>query len=195
MNKAIFEIFKTGVRNSSNGLLSDWSKECLQRIAQCYNPAIFNAPLVIGHPESNKPEYGHVKRLFEHNSVLFAECDLADSLLSLIKQGRYKFISSSFFLPDSAKNPFKGRDYLRHVGFLGAMPPAVKGLQNAQNAQTATANIASYNEIEIGDFLCFSEQTYRQETESEKLHRKTLYIQQQCNRMSYKQALSIALNQ
>lgn len=192
MNKAIFEIFKTGVRNSSNGLLAEWSKERLQRIAQCYNPAIFNAPLVIGHPESNKPEYGHVKRLFEHNGVLFAECDLADSLLSLIKQGRYKFISSSFFLPDSAKNPFKGRDYLRHVGFLGAMPPAVKGLQNAQ---TSTANIASYNEIEIGDFLCFSEQTYRQETESEKLHRKTLYIQQQCNGMSYKQALSIALNQ
>ncbi|OIO04834.1 MAG: hypothetical protein AUJ49_02085, partial [Desulfovibrionaceae bacterium CG1_02_65_16] len=42
---------------------------------------------------------------------------------------RFKKISASFYLPDSPANPAPGVFYLRHVGFLGAAAPAVKGLK------------------------------------------------------------------
>ncbi len=38
-------------------------------------------------------------------------------------------MSASFYLPDSPSNPKPGVLYLRHVGFLGAQPPSVKGLK------------------------------------------------------------------
>ena len=45
-----------------------------------------------------------------------------------MRQGAYKKISASFFSTDSPRYPAPGTLYLRHVGFLGAQPPAVKGL-------------------------------------------------------------------
>ena len=53
----------------------------------------------------------------------------------MVEKGRFKKISSSFYLPDSPNNPCPGNLYLRHVGFLGAMPPAVKGLRNPEFAE------------------------------------------------------------
>ncbi|MFV2030801.1 2-oxoacid:acceptor oxidoreductase, partial [Neisseria sp. S1] len=46
----------------------------------------------------------------------------------LVKAGRYKKVSASFYPPGSPSNPVPGKWYVRHVGFLGAHPPAVKGL-------------------------------------------------------------------
>ena len=52
----------------------------------------------------------------------------------MVKAGFFKKISASFYRPDSPKNPKPGVYYLRHVGFLGAAPPAVKGLKSASFA-------------------------------------------------------------
>ena len=46
----------------------------------------------------------------------------------MVRAGRFKKVSASFYTPDSPHNPVPGVYYLRHVGFLGAQPPAVKGL-------------------------------------------------------------------
>ncbi|WP_345195520.1 hypothetical protein, partial [Kistimonas scapharcae] len=48
---------------------------------------------------------------------------------TLVKEGRYKKVSASFYTPESPSNPVPGVYYLRHVGFLGAQPPALKGLK------------------------------------------------------------------
>ncbi|MFV9531209.1 hypothetical protein ACNUIM_32120 [Pseudomonas aeruginosa] len=41
----------------------------------------------------------------------------------------YKKRSASVYLPDSPGNPgLPGKRYLRHIGFLGAVPPAVEGI-------------------------------------------------------------------
>ncbi|HCW1111826.1 TPA: peptidase, partial [Pseudomonas aeruginosa] len=43
----------------------------------------------------------------------------------------YKKRSASVYLPDSPGNPVPGKHYLRHIGFLGAVPPAIKGIPDA----------------------------------------------------------------
>ena len=45
-----------------------------------------------------------------------------------MRAGRYKKLSASLYSPSSPANPRPGTWYLRHVGFLGAQPPAIKGL-------------------------------------------------------------------
>ena len=64
----------------------------------------------------------------------------------LVEAGRYKKISASFYLPDAPNNPVPGVYYLRHVGFLGAQPPAVKGLKAAEFAD------AEDGVVEFGDW-------------------------------------------
>ncbi|MBF0186018.1 MAG: hypothetical protein HQM06_16735, partial [Magnetococcales bacterium] len=48
--------------------------------------------------------------------------------------GRFKKISASFYPPDSPNNPTPGLFALRHIAFLGAQPPAIKGLPDAKFA-------------------------------------------------------------
>jgi hypothetical protein len=50
----------------------------------------------------------------------------------MVNAERFNRISASFFLPDAPNNPVRGAYYLRHVGFLGAAAPAVKGLRKPQ---------------------------------------------------------------
>ncbi|EJY2457757.1 peptidase, partial [Escherichia coli] len=61
---------------------------------------------------------------------LMAEpAQLDPQFAEMVTDGRFKKVSASFYLPDSPSNPKPGVLYLRHVGFLGAQPPSVKGLK------------------------------------------------------------------
>lgn len=55
--------------------------------------------------------------------------ELDPAFFELVRAGRFKTVSASFYLPNSPNNPKPGHLYLRHVGFLGAAAPAVKGLK------------------------------------------------------------------
>lgn len=103
--------------------------------AAAYDPALHEAPIVVGHPRHNLPAYGWVKSLAAGKSGLTADPAQVDAAFSeLVAAGRYKKISASFFPPHSPNNPVPGVWYLRHVGFLGAQPPAVKGLRPVEFA-------------------------------------------------------------
>ena len=94
-----------------------------------YDPKLHEAPLVIGHPKTDAPAYGWVGGLHADGGVLSADfAQMDDDFVGLVQSGRYKKVSASFYPPDSPSNPKPGSWYLRHVGFLGAQPPAVKGL-------------------------------------------------------------------
>jgi hypothetical protein len=54
-----------------------------------------------------------------------------------VKAGAYKKVSASFYPKDHPNNPTPGVYALRHVGFLGAQPPAVKGLKPTEFAEEA----------------------------------------------------------
>lgn len=128
-------IFKPGKHTAMNGASLEFSESDLQASIAAYDPAVHEAPLVVGHPKDNLPAYGWVKSLSFTEGVMHAEPSQVDAAFAeLVNAGRFKKVSASFYTPDSPSNPKPGVYYLRHVGFLGAQPPAVKGLKSASFA-------------------------------------------------------------
>ena len=124
-----YEIFRAGTRTDANGNTVTITHADLAAAAQAYDPKVHEAPIVVGHPKADAPAYGWVSGLKAENGVLTADFDQVDEgFADLVKAGRYKKVSASFYPPTSPNNPKPGVWTLRHVGFLGAQPPAVKGL-------------------------------------------------------------------
>jgi hypothetical protein len=123
-------IFRPGKHTASCGTSLQFGEAELQATAAAYDPAIHEAPLVVGHPSDNGPAYGWVQGLSFADGQLDADPHQVNADFDeLVKTGAYKKLSASFYAPDSPTNPVPGTWYLRHVGFLGAQPPAIKGLQ------------------------------------------------------------------
>jgi len=118
------EVFKAGTWTDSSGNTRTWTEEDLDRIVKQYNSQKeHEAPIVIGHPKDNAPAYGWVERLEKRGQSIWAKIKpTVQEFVDWVKQGLYKKVSISLY-PDLL---------LRHIGFLGAMPPAVKGLQVPQ---------------------------------------------------------------
>lgn len=131
-----FEIFKPGRHTASSGQTLDFTEDMLRASVAAYDPKVSPAPIVVGHPKDNGPAFGWVGGLeFSDDGKIVAKPDQIDAEFSeLVKAGRFRTRSASWYLPDSPHNPKPGTLYLRHVGFLGAQPPAVKGLKDVQFA-------------------------------------------------------------
>ncbi len=130
-----FQLFRPGSHTASNGQTLRFSAAELRDAATAYDPEVHQAPLVVGHPRSDAPAYGWVKRLdyAEPAQMLTAEPDQVEpQFAELVRSGRLKYVSASFYTPTSPQNPKPGAYYLRHVGFLGAQPPSIKGLKPAE---------------------------------------------------------------
>nr|WP_272212393.1 hypothetical protein [Marinicella sp. W31]MDC2878308.1 hypothetical protein [Marinicella sp. W31] len=125
-----FEIFRTGTHTTSKGETLSFGDADLGAIASGYDPDGHLAPIVVGHPKQDAPAYGWIKSLKVEAGRLVAEPDqLNPDFAELVRSGAFKKVSAAFYAPASAGNPTPGRYHLRHVGFLGAQPPAVKGLK------------------------------------------------------------------
>lgn len=123
-------IFKAGTHTDMHGKKLPFTQSDLAACVKAYDPSVHEAPLVIGHPQTEDPAWGWVKSLTLNGSDLLAEPDQLDpQFAELVGNGRFKKVSASFYLPDSPNNPKPGTLYLRHVGFLGAQPPSIKGLK------------------------------------------------------------------
>lgn len=95
-----------------------------------YDPKKHEAPLVVGHPKHDLPAYGWVRSLSASGGAIEASPENVDPAFGeMVNAKRFKHISAAFYAPDAPGNPVPGVYYLRHVGFLGAHPPAVKGLR------------------------------------------------------------------
>lgn len=134
MNKQI-QIFKAGKHIAMSGVALAFSDSDIAATVAAYDPSKHEAPLVIGHPKTDDPAFGWVKSLQFSDGVLQAEPGQVDAAFAeLVNDGKFKKISASFYTPDAPNNPVPGVYYLRHVGFLGAQAPAVKGLKSASFA-------------------------------------------------------------
>lgn len=134
MSKPI-QIFKAGKHTAMSGVALSFSESDLQAMVNAYDPAVHEAPIVIGHPQTDDPAYGWAKSLSFADGVVAAEPQQLDPEFSeMVNAGRFKKVSASFYTPDSPNNPVPGVYYLRHIGFLGAQAPAVKGLKSASFA-------------------------------------------------------------
>lgn len=131
------QIFKPGRHTAMSGAALEFSESDLAASAAAYDPVLFEAPIVVGHPKTDNPAYGWVKALSFADGALDAEpCQVDPAFAEIVSAGRYKKISAAFYAPDAKNNPVPGVYYLRHVGFLGAAAPAVKGLRAPEFSDT-----------------------------------------------------------
>ena len=114
------EVFKTGTHTDSAGNEKAYSLEDLNKMADMYNNQTDHiAPVVLGHPKTDDPAYGWGKKFKVVGEKLLAYVDqLSSDLIAAVKKGAYKKVSLAIY-PNGL---------IRHIGFLGAVPPAVKGL-------------------------------------------------------------------
>lgn len=124
---AWIEVFKTGTHTASNGKTKTWNKADLDSLAMKYNSQKERkAPLVIGHPATDDPAFGWVEELRVFKDKMFAFIgDINDAVKESVRRKEYQNVSIAI---DS-------NGLLRHVGLLGAMAPAVAGLQPVKFAE------------------------------------------------------------
>lgn len=158
-------IFRAGTHTAMDGQELHFSDADLTATAAAYDPAKHEAPLVIGHPATDGPAYGWVKSLTVHPGQSGRELGatsgpVAPEFAGAVNAGLYKKISASFYPPHAKSNPVPGVYYLRHVGFLGAQPPAVKGLPPPAFADSDAEGLVT---VEL-DGVQFSESTPQEDT-------------------------------
>lgn len=146
----VFQIFKAGTHTSMGGVRLEFTEHDLATTVAVYQPTRNKAPLCLGHPADDSPAFGEVVGMFVKDRVLYAQARVGAKLTDLVREGSYRQVSAAFHHPLHPNNPQPGSYYLRHVGFLGAMPPAVKGLVRPQFAES-------------DDAICFAE-GYEQKT-------------------------------
>ncbi|MCH9779721.1 MAG: hypothetical protein K0U36_00355 [Alphaproteobacteria bacterium] len=146
------EIFRTGTHQPTHGEPLTFYSSDLESVARSYAPDHHHAPVVVGHPETDSPAYGWVQRVEAVGDRLFAVCeDIAPKLNESVQKGHYKYVSAAFYPPLSARNPSKTHWYLRHVGLLGATPPAVRGLDPVEFADGSAPDDANPDGTTISD--------------------------------------------
>ncbi len=138
--KTWFEIFKAGTHVSANGKKKTWTTADLDHMVSRYNQGEHDAPMVIGHPTENAPAYGWVQKLKRVGERLLAlPRQVEAQFAELVRDGRFPKRSISVY-PDGT---------LRHIGFLGAQPPAIKGLRDVDFNDNSEAVIYEYSEEEL----------------------------------------------
>ncbi len=120
------EVFRAGTHTDANGRVRTWTEADLDKMAAGYNPANHEAPICIDHNEGNGPvmggpAYGWVEALKREGNVLLARFkQVVPAFAKAVHDGLFKKRSISVY-PDGS---------LRHVAWLGAQPPAIKGLKD-----------------------------------------------------------------
>lgn len=132
IERQLVEIFRAGTHVSDAGQSLTFSVQDIQDIANSYVPELREAPLVLGHPQTDGPSRGWVKGLqaTADGRLLMAARQVDANFAQMIREGRFKKRSASFYSPSHPNNPRPGKWYLRHVGWLGAQQPAVAGLRD-----------------------------------------------------------------
>ena len=130
-----FPAFVGGEQVDSNGTKKVWTGEELDQIVtntkKLIDKNVFNgAPMVIGHPKTDAPAYGWIQDLKREGNVLSVKGgNLHDEFAEGVEKGLW---------PNRSIRIGKGADgfYLKHIGFLGAVPPAIEGMDAIYNAAT-----------------------------------------------------------
>jgi hypothetical protein len=130
-------IFRGGRQIDGNGRAWD-GDGLIDKALASFDVGTHEPPVVVGHPRHDAPAFGWVEGLKKEGDLLMAKFrDVVPEFTEAVKKGLYKKRSAAFY-PD-------GR--LRHVGFLGATPPAVKGLADVAFAEGEAASFEFSEEV------------------------------------------------
>lgn len=137
-------IFSGGKQRDNMGREHDGDALIDKAVAN-FNAAKHEPPAVIGHPADDAPAYGWVEGLKKEGRLLLAKFkQVQPDFAQMVKDGLFKKRSAAFYQDGT----------LRHVGFLGAWPPAVKGLANLHFNKGEEAMTFEFNEHnDPGEFL------------------------------------------
>lgn len=141
--------FRAGKHLDSQGRSVEFSEKDLAASISGYDPALHRAPLVIGHPKDNGPAYGWVRSISINTKgeATAVPEQVHNDFAEGVAAGTWYPRSASWYAPTDPRNPKPGIYYLRHIGFLGAQPPAIKGLSDIEFDDGE-----GVLEIEFGDF-------------------------------------------
>ena len=123
-----------------SGQVLDFSAADVAAIAAAYDPTVHEAPHVVGHPRTDGPAYGWVAALGVNGAgrlCVTRSSHIDPAFAELVAARRFAKRSACFYPPGHASNPKPEGWYLKHVGWLGAAAPAVKGLADPANFSTA----------------------------------------------------------
>ncbi len=128
------EVFAEGEWTDSAGNTRSFNSE-LPEIAE-QDLDLSPVPLVAGHPKTDDPALGWIESLKLNAGKLIASYEdqkLAPGIREFLSAPFRPFrkISVKLWHPEHPSNPRPGKWGLAHVGLLGAVPPAIPGLQNA----------------------------------------------------------------
>jgi hypothetical protein len=150
------QIFKPGKHTALSGDVLGFSESDLRATVAAYDPAKHEAPIVVGHPKHDLPAYGWVGKLeFVEGGIDAAPVQVDASFAEMVQRGAFKKISAAFYAPDAPSNPVPGVYYLRHVGFLGAQPPAIKGLRSPEfaDAEEGVIEFSEWDDVDNAGLL------------------------------------------
>jgi hypothetical protein len=139
------EIFRAGRHTDDSGVVHNFSAGDVAGMVECYDPALREAPLTVGHPAHNLPAYGWVKGLAINpaGNLAMDTHQVQPQFAEMVDAKLFKKRSASFYPPSHTNNPKPGKWYLRHVAFLGAQPPAIAGLSDfAESDSTGTVSFS-----------------------------------------------------
>ena len=117
------DLFRAG-DHGSKGM---FTQEDVQQIADNYKTEFHEAPAVIGHPANDAPAYGWWEKVRRVGDLLQGKLkdDVNPAFEEAVRARKFPKRSVSLYKGPAGYS-------LRHVGFLGAMPPEIKGLADVK---------------------------------------------------------------
>lgn len=114
------ELARVGLADNGQQLTQQDIRELVETFSE-----IRQAPVVLGHRQADHmPAFGHVTSLEASGDTLYGEVELTDPLQEAYSEGYYRSWSLG-----ARRRPQDKKLYLHHLAFLGAHPPAIKGLE------------------------------------------------------------------
>jgi hypothetical protein len=135
------EVFAGGRQTDMSGAEHD-GDALIDRAVATFDPAAHEPPAVIGHPTTDAPAYAWVEGVksgtdAKGRKVMLAKFkQVVPEFADMVQRGLFKKRSVKFYQD--------GR--LRHVGFLGAAPPAVKGLADIKFGSDESGPVFEFGE-------------------------------------------------
>jgi hypothetical protein len=154
---------RVGKFTSNEGVEVSFTEEMMAATAAAYDASADPAPLVVGHPRLDDPAYGWVAGLALQGGELVATpSDIEPSFAEMVRARRFPKVSARFYPPAHPANPKPGVWYLKHIGFLGAAAPGIKGLGTVQFSEgddrgVATIDFPSTEEADMSKEASFAE--------------------------------------
>lgn len=146
------EIFKTGTHTAKKGQVKNWTVPDLDRMVSLFDENKDPAPITIDHEENPNPvvkgpAYGWVEKLKRVGESVFAKFkQVVPAFAKAVDDGLFRTRSIAVN-PDGT---------LRHVSWLGAAKPAIKGMGDFT---FSSEDCLSYSEgLDLGTFI-FQEDT------------------------------------